>query len=56
MVLQLTELFDDDGSPTENNFKTVPTEIGAEEADEVGGVGGGAKACLFKVVHFRQNF
>ena len=27
----------DDGSPTEKTFEHVPTEIGAEEAEEVGG-------------------
>ena len=36
-VLQVTEVIHDDGSPTEKTFEHVPTEIGAEEAEEVGG-------------------
>ena len=37
MVLQVTKVIHDDGSPTEKTFEHVPTEIGAEEAEEVGG-------------------
>ena len=37
VVLQVTEVIHDDGSPTEKTFEHVPTEIGAEEAEEVGG-------------------
>jgi len=33
---KVTEVIHDDGSPTEKTFEHVPTEIGAEEAEEVG--------------------
>ena len=32
---QVVEEIHDDGSPTDKTFEHVPTEIGAEEAEEV---------------------
>ena len=41
----MTEVIHDDGSPTEKTFEHVPTEIGAEEAEEVGAVGDVGGGC-----------